>query len=55
MDSVVRRKLIVGAIEAVGMAADVARHVAWYVSYQIDGGAARPQPEAPKPTVPRPS
>jgi hypothetical protein len=55
MDSVVRRKLIVGAIEAVGVAADVARHVAWYVSYQIDGTVARPQPEVPERPVPRQS
>ncbi|MFL5827139.1 MAG: hypothetical protein ACJ76V_11505 [Thermoleophilaceae bacterium] len=51
----VRRKLIVGAIEAVGVAAGVARHVAWYVSYQIDGAATRPQPEVPERRVPRPS
>ena len=31
------RKLIGGALEAVLMAAGVARHVIWYVSYQVDG------------------
>jgi hypothetical protein len=33
------RKLIDGARDAVGVAAGVARHVIWYVSYQVDGTA----------------
>ena len=31
------RKLLGGAASAVGLAAGVARHVAWYVSYQVHG------------------
>jgi hypothetical protein len=33
------KKLIGGAATALGLAADVARHVAWYVSYQVSGSA----------------
>jgi hypothetical protein len=33
-----KRKLLGGAL---GVVADVARHVAWYLSYKIDG---RPRP-----------
>jgi hypothetical protein len=29
--------LIGGAVEAATVAADVARHVIWYLSYQMDG------------------
>jgi hypothetical protein len=35
--SVMTRKLIGNALEAVGVAAGVARHVLWYVSYHVDG------------------
>jgi hypothetical protein len=31
------RKLLGGAVSAVGLAADVARHLAWYVSHQMSG------------------
>jgi hypothetical protein len=31
------RRLLGGALGAVGAAAEVARHVIWYVSYQLDG------------------
>jgi len=33
------RKLLGGAQEAIGIADAVARHVIWYLSYQIDGTA----------------
>jgi hypothetical protein len=29
------KKLLVGAAATIGLAADVARHVAWYVTHQI--------------------
>lgn len=32
-----RRKVIGGALEAAALAAGVARHLIWYVSYQMDG------------------
>ena len=31
------RRLLGGALGAVGAAAEVARHVIWYLSYQLDG------------------
>jgi hypothetical protein len=31
------RKLIGGAVEAAAVAAGVARHVIWYLSYQMEG------------------
>jgi hypothetical protein len=31
------RKLIGGAIGALALAADAAKHVAWYVSHQVSG------------------
>jgi hypothetical protein len=31
------RKLIGNALGAVGVAAGLARHVLWYLSYQVDG------------------
>jgi hypothetical protein len=34
-----RRKLLGGAQEALGMVDAVARHLIWYLSYQIDGTA----------------
>ncbi len=36
------KKLLGGAAGVLSFAADVARHVAWYVRYQVDG-RARPQ------------
>jgi hypothetical protein len=30
-------KMLGGALAAVGLAAAVARHVAWYVSYRMEG------------------
>jgi hypothetical protein len=33
------RKFIGGAVEAAAVAAGVARHVIWYLSYQMDGTA----------------
>jgi hypothetical protein len=35
------RKFIGGALEAAAVAAGVARHFIWYVSYQIDGTTRR--------------
>jgi hypothetical protein len=35
--TVMARKLLGGAVSAVGLAADVARHLAWYVSHQVNG------------------
>jgi hypothetical protein len=34
---VMKQKLIGGALEAAAVAAGVARHLIWYVSYQMDG------------------
>ena len=31
------KKVFGGAVSALGMAVDVARHVAWYVTYKVDG------------------
>lgn len=31
------KKLLGGAVGAIELAADVARHVAWYVSHQVNG------------------
>jgi hypothetical protein len=31
------RRFFGGAAGALGLAAEVAKHVAWYVTYQIDG------------------
>jgi hypothetical protein len=31
------RRLLGGAMGALTLAADVARHVAWYVGYQVNG------------------
>jgi hypothetical protein len=31
------RKLLGSAVSAVGLAADVARHIAWYVNHQVNG------------------
>ena len=33
------KKIVGGAVGALGLAADVARHLAWYVSYQVSGQA----------------
>ena len=33
------KKVFGGAVSALGMAVDVARHVAWYVTYKVDGTA----------------
>jgi hypothetical protein len=32
-----RRKLLTTALEAVGVASDVARHMLWYASYHMHG------------------
>jgi hypothetical protein len=37
------RKLLGGAATAAGLAADVARHVVWYVRHQVSGEAREPQ------------
>jgi hypothetical protein len=37
------RKLLGAAAGAVSATAAVARHVAWYVSYRVDGRAKRPK------------
>ena len=37
MEGEMRRMLIGGAVEAAAVAAGVARHVIWYLSYQMDG------------------
>jgi hypothetical protein len=34
-----KRRVIGGAVEAAAVAAVVARHVIWYLSYQMDGTA----------------
>jgi hypothetical protein len=33
------KKLLGGAVGALGLAVGAVRHVAWYVSYQLDGTA----------------
>jgi hypothetical protein len=35
----VTRKVLGGAVTALEVALGVARHVAWYLSYQVDGTA----------------
>ena len=42
------RRMLGGALGAVGAAAEIARHVIWYVSYQLDG-TAHDDASAPKP------
>jgi hypothetical protein len=37
MGQAMARKLIGGAAGAVGLAAGAARHLAWYLSYQVHG------------------
>ena len=39
MGTEMAKKLIGGATGALGLAANVARHLAWYVSYQVSGRA----------------
>jgi hypothetical protein len=38
------KKVLGGAASAVEMAVGVARHLAWYVSYQVDGRAHDAEP-----------
>jgi hypothetical protein len=48
IDYAMARKLLTGAANAASLAAAVARHVAWYVNYQVHGTAKaeeRPPPE----------
>ena len=47
MAAVMGRKLVGGALGALTLATDVVRHVAWYVSYQIDGSTAREDDSQP--------
>jgi hypothetical protein len=35
------RKLLGGAAGALGLAAELAKHIAWYVTHQIDGRARK--------------
>jgi hypothetical protein len=37
MERGMAKKLLGGAVGAIELAADVARHVAWYVSHQVNG------------------
>jgi len=39
LDAEMTKKVFGGAVGAVALAASLARHVAWYVSYQVDGRA----------------
>jgi hypothetical protein len=38
------RKIVVSARDAVGVATGVARHLIWFVSYQVDGTTRDQQP-----------
>ena len=44
----VARKVLGGAVNALELAFGVARHVAWYVSYQVDGRTRDAEPERKK-------
>jgi hypothetical protein len=53
--TVMARKLLRGAVSAVGLAADLARHIAWYVSHQVNGhprDPARSEARAPAARAP---
>jgi hypothetical protein len=39
----VARKLLEGALGVVSLGFDAARHVAWFVSYQVDRTSREPQ------------
>jgi hypothetical protein len=39
MEIEMAKKVFGGAVSALGLAAEVARHVAWYVGYRLDGKA----------------
>lgn len=41
-------KLLGGALGVLSVAADVARHAAWYVSYRVDGTAHDEDREGPR-------
>jgi len=44
----VTRKVLGGAVSALELAFGVARHVAWYVSYQVDGTTRESDDDKPK-------
>ena len=44
----VARKVLGGAVNAVELAFGVARHLAWYLSYQVDGRTRDAEPEERK-------
>ena len=46
IEDAMAKKLLGGAANAVVLAADLARHVAWYVAYQLDG-TPRDAPKQP--------
>jgi len=47
MCSGMAKKVFGGAVGVLGLAVGAVRHVAWYVSYQLDG-TARDDPESPE-------
>jgi hypothetical protein len=44
IDGGVTKKVLGGGVRALELAYGVARHVAWYVAYQIDGRARQADP-----------
>jgi hypothetical protein len=44
----VAKKIFGGAMSALELAVGAARHVAWYVAYQVDGRARDTKREPPK-------
>jgi hypothetical protein len=44
----VAKKLFGGAVNALELAYGVARHVVWYVAYQVDGRARETERDPPK-------
>jgi hypothetical protein len=48
IDDGVRKKVLGGAVTALEVAYGAARHVAWYLSYQVGGKARDAEPERRK-------
>ena len=44
----VTKKVLGGGVRALELAYGVARHVAWYLSYQVDGRAREAEPDKRK-------
>jgi hypothetical protein len=42
------KKLLGGAVGALGLAVAAVRHAAWYVSYQVDGIAREDESDSPR-------